>query len=229
MNEGARRIEILKAEAAIRDLASRMAEAIECTRQTDMTRSTLETAIKSIDELNIEFQEEIKSQKRAFQEERESLNQARESLEIGVRAIQKAQERLEKKADHLENSMLERSQGLHELLDARLGNLSQDINTISNKLLFVMDQNETSGKKILALQQIIEELSWNFQEFGNDTANKSEEIQELRTQVIDSNERLSSFEQALEAKTSSLSHRLRSAIIGGGLGVVMVVMIIKLV
>ena len=309
MNEGERRIEILKAEAAIRDLAGRMAEASESTRQADMARSSLEAAIKSINELNIQFQSVIESQKREFEEERKSLNQASESLDIGVRDLQKAQEKLEKKADHLENSMVERSQELHESIDdklvnlsqevnrsldqlsektdhwensmveqsqelhesiearlvnlaqevnksqdqlsekadhlensmveqsqelhesieARLVNLSREVNTISNKLLFVMDQNEASGKRILALQQIIEGLSWNFRKLVDDTANKSEEIQELKTQVIDSNERLSSIEQVFEAKTSGLSHRLRSAIIGGGLGVVMVVMILKLV
>ena len=229
MNEGERRIEILKAEAAIRDLAGRMAEACESTRQADMARSSLEEAIKSINELNSQFQSAIESQKREFEEERKSLNQASESLDIGVRDLQKAQEKLEKKADHLENSMVERSQELHESIDDKLVNLSQEVNTISNKLLFVMDQNEASGKRILALQQIIEELSWNFQKLVDDTANKSEEIQELKTQVIDSNERISSIEQVFETKTSGLSHRLRSAIIGGGLGVVMVVMILKLV
>ena len=73
MNEGERKIEILKAEAAIRDLAGRMAEASESTRQTDMARSSLEEAIKSIKELNFQFQSAIESQKREFGEERKSL------------------------------------------------------------------------------------------------------------------------------------------------------------
>ena len=120
MNEGERRIEILKAEAAIRDLAGRMAEASESTRQADMARSSLEAAIKSIEELNIQFQSAIESQKREFEEERKSLNQANESLDVGVGDLQKAQEKLEKKADQLENSMMERSQELHDSIDARL-------------------------------------------------------------------------------------------------------------
>ena len=60
-------------------------------------------------------------------------------------------------------------------------------------------------------------------------ASNSEDVQELRTKVIDSNERLSSLEQTLEAKTSRLSYRLRSALIGGGLGMVTILMVIKFV
>jgi chromosome segregation ATPase len=252
MNEEERRLEILKAEAAIRELAGRMAEAGECTRHADMARSALEAAARSIDELSIEFHSSIESSKGALEEESKSMNQARESLDICARDVQKsqellgktaanlensqekknqefyemidakldnlsqdinnAQEHLSKKTDHLETSIVERSQETHELLDAKLGNLSQDINTISDKLLFVMDQNEALNKRILALQQIIEELSCKFHGFGNAIACNSEEIQELRTQVIDSNEKLSSLEYGLEAKTSGLVHRLRSAI-----------------
>ena len=309
MDEEERRLETLKAEAAIRELAQRMAEASECTGQANLARSMLESAVRSIDELNVGFRTLIESQKRAIEEESKSLNHACESLEVDAKDLREAQERLENKADLLETSMGERSREFHELLDAKLVILSQDmdtslgqlarrtehledsvhkqnqefhesvdaklvilsqhidtsldqlvkrtehledsvheqnqelyesvdaklvklsqnIETISNKLLFVMDQNEASGKRILALQRTVEGLSGKFQEFGNYLVGNSDEIQELETQIIDSNERLSSLEQASEAKTSRFSHRLRSAIIGGGLGVVMVFMIIKLV
>lgn len=212
MNEEERRLEILKAEAAIRELARRMAEAVEYTRQADMARSALEAADRSIDELNIEFHALIESHRGALEEESKSMNQARESLVICAKDLQEAQERLEKKAENLETSLGKKNQETQELLDARLINLSQDINTISNKLLFVMDQNEVLNKRMLALQRIIEELSSKFQEFGNAADCTSEEIQELRAQVFDSNEKLSSLEYDLDAKTSGLVHRLRSAI-----------------
>lgn len=212
MNEEERRLEILKAEAAIRELARRMAEAVEYTRQADMARSALEAADRSIDELNIEFHALIESHRGALEEESKSMNQARESLVICAKDLQEAQERLEKKAENLETSLGKKNQETQELLDARVSNLSQDINTISNKLLFVMDQNEVLNKRMLALQRIIEELSSKFQEFGNAADCTSEEIQELRAQVFDSNEKLSSLEYDLDAKTSGLVHRLRSAI-----------------
>jgi chromosome segregation ATPase len=215
MNEEERRLEILKAEAAIRELAGRMAKAGECTRHADMARSALEAAARSIDELSIEFHSSIESSKGALEEESKSMNQARESLDICAKDLQKSQEMLGTKAANLEKSLEKKNQEFYErieLLDAKLGNLSQDINTISNRLLFVMDQNEALNKRILALQQIIEELSCKFHGFGNAIACNSEEIQELRTQIIDSNEKLSSLKYGLEAKTSGLGHRLRSAI-----------------
>jgi predicted nucleic acid-binding Zn-ribbon protein len=212
MNEEERRLEILKAEAAIRELAGRMAKAGECTRHADMARSALEAAARSIDELSIEFHSSIESSKGALEEESKSMNQARESLDICAKDLQKSQEMLGTKAANLEKSLEKKNQEFYEMIDAKLGNLSQDINTISNKLLFVMDQNEALDKRILALQQIIEELSCKFHGFGNAIACNSEEIQELRTQVIDSNEKLSSLKYGLEAKTSGLVHRLRSAI-----------------
>jgi predicted nucleic acid-binding Zn-ribbon protein len=201
MNEEERRLEILKAEVAIRELAGRMAEANECARQADMARNTLKAAVRSIDELNIEFHASIESQRRL-----------RESLDICEKDLQKAQERLEKKTEDFQTAMGEKNQKFYESVDAKLGNLSRDINTISNKLLFLMDQNEASGKKNLALQRIIEELSSKFERFGNDIACNSEEIQELRTQVIDHNEKLSSLKHGLDAKTSGLAQRLQSVI-----------------
>jgi chromosome segregation ATPase len=212
MNEEERRLEILKAEAAIRELAQRMTEAVVYTRQADMARSALEAADRSIDELNIEFHALIESHRGALEEESKSMKQARESLEICARDLQNAQERLERKAENLDISIQRQNQETHESLDAKLRNLSQDINTISNKLLFVMDQNEVSNKRILALQRIIEELSSKFQEFGNAADCTSEEIQELRALVFNSNEKLSSLEYDLDAKTSGIVHRLRSAI-----------------
>jgi chromosome segregation ATPase len=229
MNEEERRIETLKAEAAIRDLAERMAQACEITMQAENAKNALLAAVRSIEELNIEFQGSFESGKRTFDEESKSLIQAQKSLDLGAKDFQKARERLEKKTDIFENRMEERSREFNELLDAKMGILSQEINTISNKILFIIDQNEASSNRILALQQIIEELSWKFQDFGNDTTYHLDEVQELRNQVIDSNKRLSSLELALEVKSSGLSHRLRSAIIGGGLGMVMVLMIIKFV
>jgi predicted nucleic acid-binding Zn-ribbon protein len=219
MNEEERRLEILKAEAAIRELARRMAEAGEYTRQADMARSALEAADRSIDELNIEFHALIESHRGALEEESKTMNQALESLDICAKDLQKAQERFEKKAENLETSIEKKHQEFYEMMDAKLDNLSQDINEtkdqfiiVANKLLFVMDQNEALNKRMLALQRIIDELSCKFQGFGNVVDCNSEKIQELRVQVIDSNEKLSSLKYDLEAKTSGLVHRLRSAI-----------------
>ena len=196
---------------------------------------------ESIDAELANLSQEVNKSQRQLSEKADQLENSvaersqelHESIDAGLanlsQEVNKSQRQLSEKADQLENSVAERSQELQGSIDARLVSLSLDIDTISNKLLFVMDQNEASSKRIHALQQIIGELSQNFQKLVDDTANKSEEIQELKTQVIDSNERLSSIEQVFEAKTSGLSHRLRSAIIGGGLGVVMIVMIIKLV
>ena len=324
MNEEERRLEILKAEAAIRELAQRMAEAGERTKQADMARSTLESALRSIKELNLDLQAFLESEKQATKEKSESLKQASESLGLGAEEIQKAEKRLEEKADHLETSMNERSQELQESVsgklsilsqdinaaqeqlsakadhletsinesqelqksvdgklsilsqdlnaaqeqlsakadhletsinesqelqksvDGKLCNLSQDINTaqesvdsklnillqnigaISNKLLFIMDQNEASNKRILALERAIKDLSDKFPDLNNHMIGNNEEMQELKTQALDFNEPLSSTEQASVAKTSRLYSRLRSAIIGG-LGAVMVFMFLRLV
>jgi predicted nucleic acid-binding Zn-ribbon protein len=229
MSEEERRLEILKAEAAIRELASRMAQASESTRQADNTRCVLETAVRSIDEFNTEFQALTESWNKSFEEKSKSMDQAKESLDMGAKDLQQAHERLDKMAENLETSMEEKNKKFYELIDFKLGSLSQDINTFSTKLLFIMDQNEALDKRIQALQGTIDELSWKFQEFGNDMASNSEEVQELRTKVVDSNERLASLEEALEAKTSGLSYRLRSALIGGGLGMVTILMVIKFV
>jgi predicted nucleic acid-binding Zn-ribbon protein len=229
MNEEERRLEILKAEEAIRELARKMAQANESTRQADNTRGVLEAAVRSMDEFNTRFLELTESWNKSFEEKSESMDQAKKSLDMGAKDLQQAHERLAKTAENLETSMEEKTKEFHELVDFKLGNLSQDINTLSTKLLFIMDQNEALDKRILALQGTIDGLSWKFQEFGNDMASNSEDVQELRTKVIDSNERLSSLEQTLEAKTSGLSHHLRSALIGGGLGMVMILMVIKFV
>ena len=285
MNEEERRLEILKAEAAIRELAQRMAEAGERTKQADMARSTLESALRSIKELNLDLQAFLESEKQATKEKSESLKQASESLGLGAEEIQKAEKRLEEKADHLETSMDERSQEFQESIsgklsnlsqdisaaqeqlsakadhletsinesqelqksvDGKLCNLSQDINTaqesvdsklnillqnigaISNKLLFIMDQNEASNKRILALERTIKDLSDKFPDLNNHMIGNNDEMQELKTQALDFNEPLSSTEQASVAKTSRLYSRLRSAIIGG-LGAVMVFMFLRLV
>lgn len=268
MNEDQRKQEVLRAEAAIHELAQRMAEASERTEQADLARRTLESAVGSIEELSAELQTLMESDKRATAEKSESLNQVSELLVVGAKELQKAQEGLDKRADHLETSISETSHELLGLLDARLCILSQDINetqklmsakadhleksliqgsqefqrsadakldnlllninTISNKLLFVMDQNEASNRRILALDKIISELSEKFQNPADSAINNSEDIEDLKTQVNDLNKQISTIGQASAAKKSHLSHRLRSAIIGG-LGVVMVFMIIRLV
>jgi chromosome segregation ATPase len=127
--------------------------------------------------------------------------------------INKYQEQLSEKAAHLETSMAEKSQTSHDLLDARLDNLSQKIETISNKLLFIIDQNEASSKRILAFQSIVEELFDKLNGFENEIACNSNEVHELKTQVVESDERLTSLEYGFEAKISGLVNRLRSAIV----------------
>jgi archaellum component FlaC len=204
MNEEERKLEILKAEAAIRELAGRMAEASASTKQADRAAEILEDAASSLKELNGQFCALMEAEKRAMDEERESLD------------------RLMRKAESFETTWEERMQ---ELLDARFKDLPQDVLIITNKLSFLIDQNEASVKRIRALQLSVEELSHEFQGFRNETADCSLELQELRSHVIDSQERLSSLEQA---RATGLSHRLRSALIGGGLGVIFVFMIVRL-
>ncbi|MCK9441391.1 MAG: hypothetical protein M0Q13_08215 [Methanothrix sp.] len=222
MNEEERKLEILKAEAAIRELAGRMAEACACTKQADRAAEMLEAAASSLKELNGQFRALMVDEKRAMDEERESLGQAHESLDICAKDLKESLEILEMKAESFETSWEEKMQ---ELLDARFKDLHQDVMTVSNKLSFLIDQNVASGKRILALHLSVEELSREFLGLRNDMAESSLEIQELRSQVIDSQEQLSSLEQA---RAAGLSHRLRSALIGGGLGMIFVFMAIRL-
>jgi phage-related minor tail protein len=292
MNEDEKRREILKAEAAIRELAARMAQASEYARQADVAKSMMESSARSIDELCIESRTLMESYRAAVREENESINQAMESFDICMKNLQEARERFEKRADyfetalekknqefyrlleskldnqsrnidevkdqfmiraeHLDISIHKQSQAIHELIDAearnlsqdinkaqehlsekadhleasvdescretfklfdaKLGSLSQDINTISDKLSFVIEQNDALCKEILALQPILKELSTRFQGFGNALNCNSEEILELRTQVIDSNEKSSSARYGAGSKTSGIFHRLISAI-----------------
>jgi len=222
MKEEERKLEILKAEAAIRELAGRMAEASASTKQADRAAETLEVATSSLTELNGQFRALMEDEKRAVDEERKSLDRAHESLDICTKDLQEFLESLERKAQSFETSWEER---MHELLDARFKDLPQDVKTISNKLSFLIDQNEASDKKILALQLSVEKLFHEFQGFRNDMAEGSLEIQEVSSQVIDSQERLNSLEQV---RAAGLSHRLRSAIIGGGLGMIFVFMALRL-
>jgi chromosome segregation ATPase len=204
MNDEERKFEILKAEAAIRELAGRMAEASASTKQADRASEMMEAAASSVKELNGQLRALMEDEKRAMDEERESLD------------------RLKSKAESFETTWEERMQ---QLLDARFKDLPQDILIITNKLSFLIDQNEASVKRFRALQLSVEELSHEFQGYRNNTADCSLELQELRTQVTESQERLSSLEQA---QATGLSHRLRSALIGGGLGVIFVFMAIRL-
>jgi chromosome segregation ATPase len=228
MNEEERRLEVLKAEAAICELAKRMAEASACTKQADNAGRVLETEAACLKELNCEFKALIENQKREIDEEHKSLDQARESLSIGAKDLQDSKERLEKMAENFRTHLEDRNQEFQGLLDTKLNNLPQDIKTIHNELLFLIDQNEAFAQKILDLQQSVEEILRELQRFEKDAAFNSDEIHALRSQFNDSNERLSSLEHAFEAKTCGLSNRLRSALIGGGLGLILVLMVMKL-
>jgi archaellum component FlaC len=222
MNEEERRLEILKAEAAIRELAGRMAEASASTKQADRAAEMLAAAASFLQELNGQFRALIEDEKRAVDEERKSLDRVHESLDICAKDLLESLGSLERKAEHFETYWEER---MNELLDARFKDLPQDVKTVSNKLSFLIDQNEASGKRIQALQLSVEELFHEFQRSRNDMAERSLEVQELSSQVIDSQERLSSLEQA---RAAGLSHRLRSALIGGGLGMIFIFMAIRL-
>jgi len=222
MNEEERKHEILKAEAAICELAGRMAEASASTKQADKAAEMLDAAALSMKELNGQFKALMEEEKRAVDEERKSLDRAHESLDICIKDLQDSLESLERKAESFETTWEKK---IHELLDARFKDLPQDIKTISNKLSFLIDQNEASNKRILALQLIVEELSHECRGSRSDIVESSLEIQELKSQVIDSQERLSSLEQA---RVTGLSYRLRSAIIGGGLGIIFVFIAIRL-
>ncbi|MFZ2473379.1 MAG: hypothetical protein WAW52_15730 [Methanothrix sp.] len=222
MNEEERKLEILKAEAAIRELAGRMAQAGACTKQADRAAEMLEAAASSLTELNGQFRALMVDEKRAMDEERESLVQAHESLDICAKDLKASFESLERKAESIETSWEER---MKELLDVRLKDLPQDVMTVSDKLSFLIDQNVASDKRILALHLSVGELSREFQGYRNDMAESSLEIQELRSHAIDFQERISSLEQA---QAAGLSHRLKSALIGGGLGMIFVFMAIRL-
>ncbi len=246
MNEDKRREEILAAEAAIRELAHRMAEASDCTKQADMARSTLESAIRSLEERNAELRALIEFEKKAAEDERRSLSQVRESLDSNAKRLQETiesfniklydlscdinetQKQLFTRSDDLETFISEIDQKSRESVDAMLSNLSNNISRISGELLFVVDQNEASTRRVLALEQSIKELSGGFQDIGNRIVNNSEGIEALKMGIIEYNERLISLEQASAVKTSGLSYRLRSALIGG-LGAIMAVVILKFV
>ncbi len=215
MNEEDRKLQILNAEAAIRELAGRMAEASASTKQADKAAEMLDAAASSLKELNGQFIALIEDKKRAVDEERKSLDRAHESLEICARDLKES-------LGGLETHLTDR---INELLDARFKDLPQDVKTISNNLSFLIDQNEALGKRIQALHLSVEELSHEFQRSRNNMAESSLEIEELRSQVIYYQERLSSLEQV---RATGLSHRLRTAIIGGGLGMIFIFVAIRL-
>jgi chromosome segregation ATPase len=305
MNEEKKREDILAAETAIRELAQRMAEASICTKQADMARNTLESTIRSLEEVNVELRALIESEKKAAETERISFDQACESLDANVKKLQKSQESLEKEADHLGASLGERTQELQRMIeskllqeiedalerfakriaqfevalevqgqnlrksmdtraydlsgevneiheelsakskhletficetnqesresaDNKLNDLLKNMDAISNKLLFVMDQNEASTRRVQAVEQSIKGLSVGLQDIGNRIQSNSEEREELKMGIAQFNERLLSLEQVTVAKTSGISNRLRSAF-AGGLGIIMVVMMLKFV
>ncbi len=201
MNEEDRKHEILKAEAAIRELAGRMAEACASTKQADKAAKMLDAAASSFMELNGQFRALIEDKKRDVDEERRSLDRAHESLDTCARDLKESLVTLERKAEYFETHWEDR---INEIFDTRFKDLPQDAKTISNKLSFLIDQNEASCKRIQSLHLSVEELSH---------------------ELIDSQERLSSLEQV---QAAGLSHRLRSAIIGGGLGMILVFMAIRL-
>ena len=101
MNEEERRLEILKAEEAIRELARKMAQASESTRQADNTRGVMEAAVRSMDEFNTRFQELTESWNKSFEEKSKSMDQAKKSLDMGAKDLQQAHERLAKTAGNL--------------------------------------------------------------------------------------------------------------------------------
>jgi chromosome segregation ATPase len=266
MNEEKRREEILAAETAIRELARRMAEASTCTKQADMARNTLESTIRSLEEVNVELRILIESEKKAAETGRRSLDRSCESLDANVKKLQKAQESLEKEADHLEISLGERTRELQQMVESNLYGLSRGVNEIhdelsanserleafigetnqnsresadtklngllknldavSNKLLFIMDQNEASARRVQAVERSIKGLSAGLQDIGNRIQSNSGEIEELKMGVTQFNKRLLSLEQVTAAKTSGISNRLRSAL-AGGLGVITAITMLK--
>ncbi len=234
MDEEERKLEILKAETAIRELAGRMAQAIECAHQADKTRSDFEAAVNSMNEMTIECQALLESQERLSHEESKTLDRARELLESGAKDLQFAQERMEKKVEHnlaslkseiddFEVQLMKRT----ALLDSKLSDLSQEIDIASERLLFIMDQSEASLKRILALEGSITGLSRKLDGYGDAALCNSDELHELGNKFQNCDTRLSSLEVAMETKTSGFSHRLRSAIIGGGLGVILALTIVR--
>ncbi len=252
LNEEERRLEILKAETAVRELAGRMAQAIECTKQTDKTRSELEAAVSSMNEMTIKCQTLLESQERLSHEESKTLDRARELLESEAKDLQFAQERLEKKVEHIGISLQAKNKQNYESIDVNLASLkshidniqvqlikrteqldsnhvdlSQEIGMSSERLLLIVDQNEALLKRILALEGFMAGFSRQLNSYGNATLCTSEELQELDNKILDCDTRLSSLEGAMLTKPSGFSHRLRSAIIGGGLGVILALTIVR--
>ena len=174
---------------------------------------------KRIDNLSNEFNREryqflarAENLENSIQKQNQEVHEMLEAkLSNKFQQIKDFQDHLSEKADLLEACVADGNKN-HEMLEAKLSHLSQEIITISNKLLFVMDQNEASSKKILALQGTIEELSCGFQGFASIIKGNSEDMQNLRTTVIESNGTLSSLKNHFEERRCGLVHRFRSAI-----------------
>jgi chromosome segregation ATPase len=284
MNEEERRLEILKAETTIRELAGKMAKASEYANQAEMAKDASRECIQSLDQARESLELGIRDLRMVQESLENGLNNIGVSLaesrnefyevmdtrfdkvsqdikemqvQLSLKAdhfettiskknqenaksldsklqdltsdINKTQVQLSRRVDYLENSIAQSNQQIVELFDARLGNISQNIDTLSSKFLFVIDQNDASNKRYLAMQQTLVELSLKFLDFENDITNNLEEIRNLRTQMTQSKECVSNLEQSLETKSSELNRRLQFIMAGGIFAILLILIIMRII
>jgi chromosome segregation ATPase len=208
MNEVERRLEILKAEAAIRELAQKMAEAGEYARQADMARNALEAAAKSIEELNFEFRGLMKSHDGALNEESKSMNQAMESLENCTRDLQNAQGRLGKNAEDLEFSLGKKGQEFSENMGKKLDNLSQGFDKVRDQFIARAENLESSvQRQNQEFHELVDaKLSNISQEINNVQEHLSEKADFLEASVAEGNK----THELVDAKLSHLSQEINT-------------------
>ena len=210
VNEEGRRLEILKAEATIRELAGRMVEASESTKQADNARRALEAAAGSIEALSILFHASIESATGKLDEDRKSINQARDSLDICAKDLQKAQEILVTKAENLETSLGKKNEEFYKMLDARIGSLSQDLNIAQENLSEKAAYLETSI--VEASQETHELLNVKLGSLSQDLNIAQEICSEkaayLETSIVEASQET---HELLNVKLGNLSQDLNSA------------------
>jgi DNA repair exonuclease SbcCD ATPase subunit len=204
MNEDEKRREILKAEAAIRELAARMAQASEYARQADMAKCTLEAAARSIDELCNESRSLMESYREVVRAENKSINRALESFESCVKDLQKVCDGLENKAEDFETSVVEKNQEFYEIMDSKLDNQSQTINEIKDQLMIKAEHLDISiDKQSQTIHELIDAKASNLsKEINKAQDHLSEKANHLEASI--DVRRQESF-RLLDAKLDGLS------------------------
>ncbi len=202
MIEAEKRIEVLKAEAAIRELAGRMAEAIECTNQANMARSVLENGANSLEMLAAECRKLLEFQKDSSRENNKALDQARESIEMGAKDFRWAKERLEKQSGHIEIFLEEKNQELYKMINAKLEEIHEGIDNSQDQL----------KKKEEHFDSSIRDQNQQFHGYDTKLGDLSQEIDAVSERllfIIDQNELLVKRTLSLERTIEGLSEKLQ--------------------